>query len=310
MSKESKEVKNLRNKRRRDRLVDAGLCAGCGLVPPEIGLKKCRKCLNVINVCGKQWKLDNIAAGLCRCGAVKENGLSVCAKCEDAKLQLHYSDTLAAYDYYGGRYCACCGESMLEFLNIDHIAGGGNVQVRRGTLPAWLKSMGYPPGYQILCSNCNFGKSRNGNVLVNSDTLYVCDCRGGCKGNKLCEHGLTYTQRYLRRRTLATYNAYGGMECVCCGVNIPFYLTMDHGFDDGKEHRDEVGNCIATWAFQNYYPQDAGLRVMCANCNYARDDCGGVCPHRVGGYLGLYRYLPGVIGDVDGFSAEEVPRFN
>ena len=63
---------------------------------------------------------------------------------------------------YGGNppQCACCGESYIEFLAIDHIGGGGNKHRKQigqgwGRLYLWLKRQGYPPGYRVLCHNCN-----------------------------------------------------------------------------------------------------------------------------------------------------------
>jgi len=60
--------------------------------------------------------------------------------------------------------CACCGESRIPFLTIDHKNGGGN-QLRIkgekygwGLLSAW-NTQGWPEDlkktYRILCHNCN-----------------------------------------------------------------------------------------------------------------------------------------------------------
>ena len=55
--------------------------------------------------------------------------------------------------------CACCREDRIEFLSLDHINGGGaahrkslgnNQMVLRE-----LRRLGYPPGYRVLCHNCN-----------------------------------------------------------------------------------------------------------------------------------------------------------
>lgn len=67
---------------------------------------------------------------------------------------------LSALLAYGNR-CACCGESKLEFLSLDHVNGNGT-QHRRSipgrSLPLWLRRNGYPAGFQVLCHNCNFSK--------------------------------------------------------------------------------------------------------------------------------------------------------
>ena len=62
---------------------------------------------------------------------------------------------------YGGVSCTCCKETHIEFLTIDHINGGGAEQRRRdgkvgGNLYVWLRRQGYPPGFRVLCMNCNF----------------------------------------------------------------------------------------------------------------------------------------------------------
>ena len=61
--------------------------------------------------------------------------------------------------------CECCGEHILEFLEIDHVDGGGNAHrrmIKNKNIYVWLKQNHYPPNFQILCSNCNMAKSRYG----------------------------------------------------------------------------------------------------------------------------------------------------
>jgi hypothetical protein len=79
------------------------------------------------------------------------------------------ADTLTAY---GGTTpsCKCCGEDEPKFLAIDHVDGGGNEHRRsiHGNVSAgcrfygWLRKNGWPPGFQVLCHNCNFAKTAYG----------------------------------------------------------------------------------------------------------------------------------------------------
>jgi hypothetical protein len=78
---------------------------------------------------------------------------------------------LAIGHYSHGSYrCACCGEDNYDFLEVDHVRGGGgkeNLQLfgRRSVSSAlifWLASNGFPPGFQILCANCNRSKGKHG----------------------------------------------------------------------------------------------------------------------------------------------------
>jgi hypothetical protein len=70
-------------------------------------------------------------------------------------------------DAYGGR-CACCGESLFEFLAIDHIGGGGNEHRRLIGLRAgygfhrWLIKNNFPNGFRVLCHNCNMSMGAYG----------------------------------------------------------------------------------------------------------------------------------------------------
>ncbi len=66
---------------------------------------------------------------------------------------------------YGGCRCVCCGEIELKFLSIDNIEGGGakdRGKARGGisgvNFYSKLKKRGFPPGYQVLCFNCNCAK--------------------------------------------------------------------------------------------------------------------------------------------------------
>ena len=72
---------------------------------------------------------------------------------------------------YGGYQCACCGETERMFLSIDHINNDGNVERKSGAYRSsgtafylWLCKQQFPPGYQVLCMNCQTGKHRNGGV--------------------------------------------------------------------------------------------------------------------------------------------------
>jgi hypothetical protein len=89
-----------------------------------------------------------------RYNAAHKNELAANAKRDRDKLKL---ETLLAY----GRVCACCGESEPAFLTLDHVAGDGaeqrRVQGHKGGTAQYrlLRKSGFPPGYRVLCWNCN-----------------------------------------------------------------------------------------------------------------------------------------------------------
>jgi hypothetical protein len=79
---------------------------------------------------------------------------------------------------YGGNppKCACCGETAISFLTIDHINGDGNKhreqiwkelkqlkknRKRHGVdFYKWLINNHFPEGFQVLCANCNMAKGQ------------------------------------------------------------------------------------------------------------------------------------------------------
>lgn len=69
-------------------------------------------------------------------------------------------DALGAY----GSKCVCCGESNIEFLSFDHINNDGAEHRKsvKSDMATWLRLNNYPPGFQILCFNCNCSKGMFG----------------------------------------------------------------------------------------------------------------------------------------------------
>lgn len=66
--------------------------------------------------------------------------------------------------HYGGR-CACCGETNVDVLTIDHINGGGKKHRKELGFHSslefyrWLRDNSLPSGFQVLCFNHNCGKA-------------------------------------------------------------------------------------------------------------------------------------------------------
>ena len=145
----------------------------------------CKECVRA-RVGSRYKKLKE--SGLCNdCASPIESvGHSMCQQCRDRRKDHYREDIvnrrldgkrkkervkLAALNAYGGCKCACCGETHIEFLAIDHINNDG-AEHRRSIVKGlgwkgsstgihmhqWLKNNGYPPGFQVLCHNCNFAK--------------------------------------------------------------------------------------------------------------------------------------------------------
>lgn len=72
----------------------------------------------------------------------------------------------------GGK-CTCCGETEIEFLTVDHINNDGVTDRKNKIIPKggassfrYIKQNNYPPGFQILCFNCNYSKHLGNGICV------------------------------------------------------------------------------------------------------------------------------------------------
>jgi len=72
---------------------------------------------------------------------------------------------------YGGQ-CSCCGESDPRFLTLDHVKGDGG-EHRKELFDQQIVSLAIrdfqPDRFQVLCFNCNCGRSANGGVCPHKD---------------------------------------------------------------------------------------------------------------------------------------------
>lgn len=116
--------------------------------------------------CGKERMGHNrVLCGPCRDEMLKL-GLSIPTRRkimgdEDRARSRGYMLRQAALDAYG-RTCACCSEDHEVFLAIDHINedGAAHRRVIKSGFYQWLRDNQYPSGFQTLCHNCNWAKSR------------------------------------------------------------------------------------------------------------------------------------------------------
>lgn len=125
------------------------------------GRRFCQACLDRSVVANRELRAKRQAGGLCYwCGQRQAlPGIKACAVCRTRDIQRRLQLRAAAITHYGG-VCACCGEPQQEFLQLDHPGGGGcqhrrQLQAQGTTLWLWLKKHNYPPGFRVLCANCN-----------------------------------------------------------------------------------------------------------------------------------------------------------
>jgi len=63
------------------------------------------------------------------------------------------------------------------FLSIDHINNDGHKHRRENNIRTgeqmyrWLAKNNFPPGFQVLCMNCQWGKRNNNGVCPHTDKV-------------------------------------------------------------------------------------------------------------------------------------------
>lgn len=187
------------------------VCRSCGETKPLTAFARrtdtggyrnqCMKCRNAgmnstrCKGCGEHFARQNSTRELCprcrpqvtkpcaRCGTEFVGSMEqrrYCSpECRAATLTeqrraAHRRVRMEALRAYGGDApaCTCCGESVLQFLALDHVNGGGHAQRQEtggGGFYVWLRRHNYPAGFQILCHNCNFGRQINGGTCPHQE---------------------------------------------------------------------------------------------------------------------------------------------
>lgn len=75
----------------------------------------------------------------------------------------------------------------------------------------------------------------------------------------------------LKTKILSYYSIANYPVCAHCGITDIDLLTIDHINNDGKQHREVVGegSHLYNWLRRNDYPD--GFQVLCFNCNRKKE---------------------------------------
>jgi hypothetical protein len=167
-----------------------------------------------------------------------------------------------AFEAYGGMICTHCGETNLNCLTLDHIEQDGAEQRRNGqstggVLYVNLRKRGFPPGFRVLCFNCNWKTWLKHNRKNLSNGEEACRAR---------EQIVEYKKK--------AFGVYGGIVCALCGEIDIDILSLDHTNGGGNKHRailqkEEYRGNFYRWVHRNNYP--SGFRVLCRNCNCSKE---------------------------------------
>lgn len=253
-------------KKARAKFIKQGRCGNCGgEVKKGVTCVTCNERATRSTMRRYRWNILNKKCAFCG-GELSDKNFR-CNSCNRRHvtrtfLRWHRRRRLVL-SAYGGK-CRCCGTTQNEFLEIDHIDGGGTKHRTlngKSHFYGWIIRNGYPDILQLLCANCNRGKWKFG----------------------VCPHHREVTtpdskrNRRLRRRRIRVIESYGG-SCRCCGEDRWPFLEFDHVNNDGKHFRTHVhGKQVVPWIIRNHYPDS--IQLLCSNCNKVKG-LYGICPHQ------------------------------
>ena len=159
-------------KTRADRLAKSKQCVGCAAHLPKDDTRKwCSVCRNNDVVRNQERRKQRITSGVClRCGGDRQGNTGWCPSCRKKLRNEEQNLKLQVIAAYGGA-CSCCGEIDPRFLTVDHVNGGGTKhrEETKGKLYRWVRNNNFPTSIQILCFNCNCGRSVNGGICPHKD---------------------------------------------------------------------------------------------------------------------------------------------
>lgn len=187
----------LKQLRCRIKRIEEGRCGYCGKEFSGDGLRACAECRVKYGhgdpKYSTAWRKQKEREGKCtHCGIEQAAaGRKLCVTCKEyfrSKAAENYKRNpekwractksglqklrMEVFNSYGGPICNCCGEAIFEFLTMDHVENNGakHRQELFGRRTGgrqfymWLKRKKFPPGYQVFCMNCNWGKHVNGGI--------------------------------------------------------------------------------------------------------------------------------------------------
>jgi ribosomal protein L36 len=157
-------------------------CRKCGVVLTEEKMIKhttWRLCKNYYRSYQREWYSKNKQKALERWKRYRENNLdkirekskrewmkiksspSLLEKHREKVRKQRWELKLEVLKHYSPELkCARCGFSDVRALSIDHVNGGGSNHIKEiggaSKFYRWLKKNNYPPGFQVLCMNCQF----------------------------------------------------------------------------------------------------------------------------------------------------------
>jgi hypothetical protein len=221
---------------------------------------RCIECARIYNHTYRQANKDSIIKWKKSYRKTHRQDINAYAKKTHQNNRTRNNLKIKIFDAYGGCRCKSCGIEDLDVLSIDHVEGGGNKHRLKEKISSgpqfyrWLKKNTYPPGYRVLCMNCQFKEVKSHRIL-STNKKAICS-------------------RKKRRKTkIQTFTVYGGCRCVSCGIEDLDVLSVDHIDGGGNKHRKEVGGGHEFYCYlrKNNFPDKDKYQILCMNCQFKKE---------------------------------------
>ena len=186
-------------------------------------------------------------------------------KISKQKKERHIKNKKIVFEYYGNK-CECCGEDDFDLLTIDHKNGNGNKHRKDNKISGstnmynWLIKNNFPKEFQTLCRNCNCGKSHYGVCPHNKKEFEKIILK---KNNK------SASNKCLHKLKMDVIEGYGG-GCKHCAEDNPYFLNIDHIFDDGAEERKKISHQALYRKLRDLNYSTDKYQLLCYNCNWEK----------------------------------------
>lgn len=158
--------------------------------------------------------------------------------------------------------CACCGETNIDVLTVDHKFGRHNEKISGLVLYRYIIKNNFPNRFQILCFNCNHAKSN----------IYDLFCPAHHPELYLTEKISSSSKKQYRNLKNEVLIHYGGNppKCNYCGESHIEFLEIDHILNNGVKDRKLHGHgtTFYFWLRKSNFPE--GYQVLCSNCNFLK----------------------------------------
>lgn len=229
----------------RDKRRALGLCTECG--KPSSMFKQCVSCREEKRIRAIDTRRKFNGQGFCTvCGKNPPPQFGkICLSCREVRRYEYDVVKRECFAAYGGSFCKCCGDAHFEFLSIDHIDGGGRQhrkEIGAVVIYQWLKKNNFPPGFQVLCMNCNCGKERNGGM---------CPHDADRKNHRKCAHDQVSLAsglkcgRNMGHVDVASMGWQLGRLCRWTGAGDQFWSVLLHSFVVADLVREDWLKCHA-----------------------------------------------------------------